>query len=588
MQVTHIMKQFVGCFFLCFFQSMLLADANSLSISQPLMPKPAFWQAKTLLVFGDSLSDSNGDSFKHSDNAPSTYNLLRTLKGQKVDGDFPLDLAQFFSQAVSIKNIKATFALYRTELLSEKKEQHFFRRIMNGIESILLEPLEWGIIELVNYLEQENITESDELIGVIENTAKLLTKIKASFIARNSELISSVTNLFINKIEALRMLVFNIKDEGLTGVTETTIIAGTTLFSDQIPLLPDDRYYEKGKWTTGKSMDLMWPEVLVKMMSFDDNPEVKLDNRAMAGSWVLCAESKLGRPSNLIASVEGVFDALTTLFQGSLIPPCEGLIVQAYLNEQREKSTLTENKLIDPDTLVVFFNGGNDFLNNWADPDSIAQEQAQDIYTVLVSGAKRVIVFMLPDISVAPRYLHSASKKLIHQQWQHYTASLSMRINLLRETFTDYLGYQIMKIDAEAIFNDLRKDPMWDLENPILAIPIPGVDDADAKEKHRNDTLVLNRQKAQQQHNYINQELLSNAVFDDSWQSISGHYANVQPGKTAFFSDSVHLSAEAHFAVAEVVCDKLKNDFNIGCDSNNFTKDQAIKEATFRKQFKNF
>ena len=328
----------------------------------------------------------------------------------------------------------------------------------------------------------------------------------------------------------------------------------------------------------------MWPEVLVRMLSYPKQHKVNLDNRAMAGSWILCAESKLGRPGAFLSSVEGVMDAVVTLFQGSLIPPCEGLIVQSYLSERSgtvDKDT--SDPLIPPDTLVVFFNGGNDFLNNWQDPDDIAQEQAQDIHNVLQAGAQRVIVFLLPDITSAPRFLNAPERQELHEKWRAYNASLSMRINLLRESFPQHSGYRVMKIDGEEVFEILRKDPQWDFVHPILNIPIPGIDDNGEVEKDRQALIAQKRKEAEQQRNIVTQELLSNAVFDDSWQPVRDHFSLVTPGKTAFYSDGVHPSAEAHYAIAEQTCGILEERFNIPCDTRNYPEELAIKEAQHRK-----
>ncbi|WP_066017047.1 SGNH/GDSL hydrolase family protein [Endozoicomonas atrinae] len=572
------------CFFVLFF--LQTSAAHEQDISDPILMKAEPWMPNTLLVFGDSLSDSHGDDFHSPSSALSTFNLLKTLRGDfnLLLDEPPIDLSQFFSRASSIRNIEQTFELYRVELQAEKREQSFIRRLMTGLEERAVNQLEALLTNILVSLKFMEERVDSHLLVAVKRTARFLRKIEHSTVARLMPSIKSISRLLANKTEALGEIINADLVSMMPAVAEDTLLSTTSRFAEQIPLLPDSQHYEKGKWTTGRDMDLMWPEVLVRMMSYSKQHKVNLDNRAMAGSWILCAEGKLGRPGAFLSSVEGIMDAAVTLFQGSLIPPCEGLIVQSYLSQRRGKvDKHTPDPLIAPDTLVVFFNGGNDFLNNWHDPDDIAQEQAQDIYNVLQAGAQRVIVFILPDITAAPRFLNSPERQELHEKWRVYSASLSMRINLLRETFPQHSGYRVMKIDGEEVFGTLRKDPQWDFEHPILNIPIPGMDDAEEVEKERQARIVEKRKEAEQQHNIVAQELLSNAAFDDSWQPIRDHFSQVIPGKTAFYSDSVHPSAEAHYAIAEQTCQILKERFNIPCDTSNYPIELAIKEAQQRK-----
>ncbi|WP_257294774.1 SGNH/GDSL hydrolase family protein [Endozoicomonas sp. YOMI1] len=553
--------------------------------------KPEPWSPHTLLVFGDSLSDSHGDDFHKPNSALSTFNLLKTLRGDfnPLVEEPPIDLSQFFSRASSIHNIEQTFELYRVELQAEKREQSFIRRLLTGLEEHAVNQLETLLTNMLAGLEFMEQRLDSHLLGAVKRTTRFLRNIQHSDIARQMPSIKRISRLLANKAEALGEIINADLFSMMPAMAEETLLSTTSQFADQIPLLPDSQHYEKGKWTTGREMDLMWPEVLVRMMSYPKQQKVNLDNRAMAGSWILCAESKLGRPSAFLSSVEGGMDAVVTLFQGSLIPPCEGLIVQSYLSERNDKVDKdTSDPLIPPDTLVVFLNGGNDFLNNWQDPDDIAQEQAQDIYNVLQAGAQRVIVFLLPDITSAPRFLNAPERQELHEKWRAYNASLSMRINLLRESFPQHSGYRVMKIDGEEVFEILRKDPQWDFVHPILNIPIPGIDDNGEVEKDRQALISQKRIEAEQQRNIVTQELLSNAVFDDSWQPVRDHFSQVTPGKTAFYSDSVHPSAEAHYAIAEQTCQILEERFNIPCDTSNYPKELAIKEAQHRSKHKLF
>ena len=560
--------------------ALLLYQTTAIADEDVAQPSDSIKHFNTVTVFGDSLSDSHGDDFRSPAQAFSTYNLLRTFRGY-VDTETqrpPLDLSQFFSSAASIQNIKTNFELYRYELAAERRTESFIGKLVIDTEKYIVDQLEEKIIQLldkISYLESEAqqllpvINESISFINTLQSGAEIILGCSTNTILKGLN----------NKLIALKTFI----GKGAEDVAEEAILEITKAFDDMIPLIPDPQHYETGRWTTGKDMDLMWPQVLVKMMSAPHRAKVHLDNRAMAGSWVLCAEGKLGNFGSFLNSVDGAVDGIKTLFQGSFIPPCEGLIVQSYLNERREeKKKLGMDKakpITDNHNLFIFFNGGNDFLNNWDNPDDVAQEHAQDIWNLLHSGASRVAVITLPDISVAPRFQNTSFRKSMHAKWEIYDTSLRFRLNLLREEFGDINGNRLFIIDGQEIFVRLKSDARWDFENPILDIPIPGMD---SEATRREDVMTQYRAEAKDANNLVRQELLENAAFEDVWQEVRGKFNKVTKEKTAFFSDSVHPSAEAHYAIAELACEKLSQN-NIYCDPQNYTKEQAISDSLHRK-----
>ncbi|WBA85729.1 hypothetical protein [Endozoicomonas sp. GU-1] len=152
---------------------------------------------------------------------------------------------------------------------------------------------------------------------------------------------------------------------------------------------------------------------------------------------------------------------------------------------------------------------------------------------MLQAGAQRVIVFSLPDITSTPRFLNAPERQELHEKWRVYNASLSMRINLLRESFPQHSGYRVMKIDGEEVFEVLRQDPQWDFVHPILNIPIPGIDDDGEVEIDRQALIAQKRKEAEQQRNIITRELLNNAAFDDSWHPVPQSFVSDSSGQNS-------------------------------------------------------
>lgn len=546
-------------------------------IGAPSLIKPQPWSPHSIVVFGDSLSDSHGDDFRDKSNALSTYNLLKTLRGDVKEAgseEPPINLSDFFSRGSNIRNIRAHFELYQQELKAERREKGFIGKILNRIQSAFIDRLEEVIISLLQKLDDTDKVQDEAWIATFINCSKVITKIKNIANDFSLDTVAMIMSRLEDKLSTLFALVKDDLDVNVADFAESALINVTSQFSDVIPLVPDDQYYETGKWIAKNDIGLVWPEILVKMMSFPNKSRVKLDNRAMAGSWILCAEGKLGRPDSLLKTIEGLSNAATILFQGSLVPPCEGLIVQSYLDERRVKIPQGEStkNLFDPNTLTIFFNGGNDFLNNWNNPDDIAQEHSHDIWSVLNAGAKRVIVIILPDISTTPRFKNSPERLTISNNWLNYNKSLRSRLELLREEFSEDSPYRLMTVDAQEIFQKLQQEPGWDHDNPILDVPISGVDDSDdTAETQRSELIKKKKDEAQEQNNVINAELYNNVALEDTWLT-KGLRATPETDtkKIRFYSDSVHPSYEAHLAIARLLCDKMSADFNIPCSPANY------------------
>ena len=578
-QVKHAVL--TTCLIICSFLFSTLAF--SLDISPPVTQKPDPWRPAKIVVFGDSLSDSNGDSFRPPETAHSTYNLLRTLRGETItlpDGTVrrPMELDKIIGRRSTIDNIKANFDLTVKEIRRKGKEMGYIGRLMNNAQAGVVNALGSVITMTLRYLDKTEEEFDRVTLKRLESIAAWLTK-KAdqsdpeSFSHNTYASLRRQVQYVINFVERdMSDIILDFGDDKLIDITSQ--------FPDAIPLIPDPNYYVTGKWTAGEELDQIWVEYLYKMMS-DSSHTVRLDNRAMAGSWTLCAADKMESFHILSDLTDGLIPGATLLFQGSMIPPCEGLVVQSYLNERRNWFTKNhgytpefEDQLIEDDTLVVFFNSANDFLNEWPDPNDVAQEYARDVWNILSAGAKHVAVGLLPDLSDTPRFYPDRSKPKsqkaleVSSLVERYNTSLRMRLNLLGEEFSSENGYQIITIDGDKLFKELQADNRWDVTNPILDIDIPGM-----------EPVTTTTDTAQQ--NFVTTELRNNREFDDTWH-IKGTRTPAK-GKVPFFADTVHPSAEAHYAIAENICLLLQDNFNITCSKNNYSREQAKADKGFRR-----
>ena len=561
--------------------------AYPLEISDPVPHKPKLWQPGTVVSFGDSLTDSHGDTYRNADTALSTYNLLRTLRGEKIEqangpDRTPMDISELISQRSSIENIKATFDLYVREIRREGREKGLLGNIRSQLTAFAVKKFGKFLTDIAHFFDRFEEVADEVLLEALESTSNWLDR-KLRKIDRKSRAYTALTSLKRKVEYMIRVVEIDLEDFVLAR-SEELLVRITGKMGSLIPLIPDPDHYATGKWTVGQNMDQMWIEVLVRMMSTHRH-KVTLDNRAMAGSWILCAPSKIDRMDAFRETADSLKESVMFLFQGSLVPPCEGAIVTSYLNEQRrvfndenDRYPHPDEAFIEEDILVIFFNGANDFLNEWEDPDDVAQEQEHDIRNVLDAGATRVAVVLLPDISRTPRFHNTDRASKVSGLITVYNASMTMRLARIWEDYGGAKTDRVATIDGNRLFTELQNEDRWDLEHPVLNVPIPGVDDEDEVESKQ----ATRRRKARDDNDFVSTELLENRAFDDNWRIRKGSRAEASNG-IPFFADSVHPSAEAHYAIAKKACLMMAKDFNIPCDPNNYTEKQAQRECAARR-----
>ena len=317
------------------------------------MPKPAPWQPDKVVVFGDSMSDSHGDSFRKPDYAYSTYNLLRTLNGEMntlPDGSKrrPMDLDKIISKRMTIENIKANFDLTVSEIRKEAKERSYIGKIMSYLEADAIHTFASMLDSVLRGLDSTEDSVARSALPLLSKASKWVAS-KVNGMTPGSWLHSLMSSIG-RQLEYVSTLL----EQGVAGTLldfgDDQVINIISRMPGSVPLIPDPIYYATGKWTTSSTdlEPLVWIEFLQKMMSGGGHP-VKLDNRSMAGSWTLCAYDKVKSFKVIDELTDGVLGGVKMLFQGSMIPPCEGLIVQSYLNEARNKFEKAHGRTPDPD-----------------------------------------------------------------------------------------------------------------------------------------------------------------------------------------------------------------------------------------------
>ncbi|WP_461536070.1 SGNH/GDSL hydrolase family protein [Spongorhabdus nitratireducens] len=565
---------------------------------------------KEVVVFSDSLSDSNGDDFHDSDTALSTYNLLRTLRGDEVDvkgvKQRPLDLGQLLSARMTVDNLKAGLQRYHREMAAERAEEtHFLLKLKSLIQEGGVQFLTKVLIAALDAFEHVHDFGNDLILGPLETLSKKLAEHAAE--SDDDEHRRELLSLN-HKIKVIRGLANANFAQATLEVTEEVVLSISEKFAGMIPDIPSS-FYERGKWTAGREYDLMWPQALVRMMAIPGDPAtpVKLRNMSMAGSWVLSTSNKIDQIDDLLATADGPTELVTMMFQGSLVPPCLEQIVNCYLSEERlrftdlHKRTPKEGEhYLSSENLYIVFHGANDFLNNWNDPDQVARELSYEVEDLMIAGAQTIVVVLLPDISVTPRYQSPAMQDeglSIKDKIQIFNTSLTIRLNLLRAEHKyecnglDESKPCLVTIDAQQIFDELRRSAEFDPLHPLLKVAIPGVDKqtkdnpgATAQEQAELDRIRAGKlDEAKAQNNWVMVRLLENKAYADYWIMQAGESDEVDPGKVALFADTVHLSGEGHDKLARIMCTKASQEHGLSCNPDKFPPETAKAECAIRR-----
>ncbi|KEI72723.1 SGNH/GDSL hydrolase family protein [Endozoicomonas elysicola] len=342
----------------------------------------------------------------------------------------------------------------------------------------------------------------------------------------------------VSHLHWIRTRLLHIEKESLTALLDFTKHL-------PIPILPDPKYYLKGMFTGGIEFKGVWPDYLHHMLG------ASLDNRAMAGSWTLCAPQKMEHPGNLIHIAHGVESLAEDFVSGSLVPPCEGLIISAW---SQENLSFDGSK-----TLVMFFNSANDYLNGWPDSKEVVNKYVSDITRLIRLGARHVVVINLPDINLTPRYQLAPEpvRAWMANAVQENNSELKAALQAVRERYKETV---IIELDAATMMNQLISGAAQHgiiTDKPCLGITA-GLPNIDAHKEKYGAGLV--------------EHIMNNPSLADAAQVASHSAAGEEVPVCSnpdehFFFDTVHPTAHTHYEIAQYACNLLNN-HGVACSTN--------------------
>ena len=335
-----------------------------------------------------------------------------------------------------------------------------------------------------------------------------------------------------------------------------------------IPIVPAPPYIG-GKFSNGP----VWAEYLTTMLGLDTRNPAQYVNRSHGGSWSLCATDKLGYINSL--GTKKVTEVVEKMFAGSLIPPCSDLLVQAYLREFPK---------FGPDEVVVYFFGGNDYLNMHDNPSDVVKAQKRSIEKMIRHGARHIVWVNMPDMTRAPRYLkadykvRSQAKYLIslHNQWQ---------LNTLNQMKAEYgkKGVNLYLLDARALFRQVLNNAIafgiTNVTDACAAVALPGVGDDNTPKLPEGAVASLVSGSARVGMAPVaGAQLLSNPQLANVFRaSESKPEVCAKPDQYAFWDD-VHPTTHFHKIFADVICNEFRG-MGFMCNS---TKQPVMNIPAYR------
>ncbi len=133
----------------------------------------------------------------------------------------------------------------------------------------------------------------------------------------------------------------------------------------------------------------------------------------------------------------------------------------------------------DPEeTLFALLVGGNDFVNHGESAAQVLEGVSAAVQAMVErNGARHVVVFNLPDLSLAPVFdgPKAAIKQEVADKTAAFNAALPARLAALRARHPQT---RIALFDAHAVVNDMVRDPraygLRDIRSPCLRTPDTG------------------------------------------------------------------------------------------------------------------
>ena len=316
-----------------------------------------------------------------------------------------------------------------------------------------------------------------------------------------------------------------------------------------VPIVPEYPY-----WNYHFSDGMTWNEELARQIGLNlKNPD-EYYNNAYGGSWASSYDHQL-TSWNLIRHP---VLSIKNLVQGKLIPPSLGLEVTAYL--------LNFGKA-DPEKSYFIFAGSNDYMNmlrfedNY-NPDNMSKYVDYIVDGVLYSterlikaGAKKIVLFGVPNIGLAPLYNKSLDGEVITKACFLHNERIQTKLAKLRNK---YPKIKFTFIDAEKVFSKLFKNAstfgITNVNDACINVSVPNFAFTNKAPSHKafGSNYVLEFSQYLKVPNGI-------GGFSNNFHTC------INPSKYAFW-DEVHPTKKVHSALSTEVCNIMKTDgYQVEC-----------------------
>lgn len=318
-----------------------------------------------------------------------------------------------------------------------------------------------------------------------------------------------------------------------------------------VPVIPEYPYW-KYHFSDGK----VWNETLAKRWGLDTTDAEDYYNNAYGGSWAMSYDYQL-TTWNIIRHPE---ISIKNLIQGKLIPPSLGLEISAYL--------LNFGKAAPHKTYFIFA-GSNDYLNmlqfednyNPANMSEYVDHVVQGILysaeRLISAGAKKLVLFGVPDIGDTPNYRHTFDEEVITKACAWHNERLVKGIEALKAKYPEL---KLTFIHTQQVFTNLHEQAseygITNTQDACVDVPLPGYAFTKQAPSHK----VFGHNAVLEYTQYLKAPN-GHGGFRNNFHTCS------DPKKYAFW-DIVHPTTVAHTGLANEVCKLLQNDgYEVECKS---------------------
>lgn len=330
------------------------------------------------------------------------------------------------------------------------------------------------------------------------------------------------------------------------------VIANVVGKIKRVPVLPVEPYYAY-RFSNGS----VWNEYLAMMLGLNLIDKNQYENQAFGGSWAVTYDYQL-TVWNMIRHPIGT---IKDLINGKLIPPSLGLVTQTYL---------MVNKQLSSDSLYVLFAGGNDYLNvlqfedNYNPAvmttyvDNVISSIESSSKRLINAGAKHLIIFGVPDVGVAPKFVNTSDEAVLSQATRWHNERLEKAVDKWRGQYEEvtFTYVDIQKMLEEAILNPEEHD-LTNVTDACIDVKLP---------KLFASGFVA------QNHPFKNNSVLQYAetlqYTDRNFATGEKNYHVCANPDEYLFWDEVHPTKKVHQSLALKVCQNLQaNGYEVQCQA---------------------